>query len=555
MNEKNLRSHLWRLWVVAIFFIILASILLWRMVDLTVWHRSFLQGQGNARSVRVIDIPAYRGMILDREGSPVAVSTPVQSVWVNPKTFTPTPNQLIRLAHLLGMTPRQLQRSLSHARAHEFYYLQRQLAPPRVVAIQALAIPGINFQKEFKRYYPEGDSTAQLLGFTNVDDAGIEGLELAYQSWLMGVSGKKRVVKDRFGRIIDELQTLKEPRAGHTLQLSIDKRIQFFAYHELQETMAKFDAQSGSVVVLDTQNGEVLAMANSPSFNPNARSHYSLDTYRNKAVTDVFEPGSVMKSFSIAAALESGRVTPDMIFDTRPSWMIVNGHTIRDVHSYGVLDVTGVLRESSNVGVTKMVLLSPPEQLINVLTRCGMAQRTESGYPGESEGSIVKAKDANPFVLATLSFGYGVSVTAMQVAKGYSVFANHGRLLPIRLTHQASIPEGEQVISAKTADQLLMMLEQVVVDGTGKSAMVQGYRIAGKTGTARIAGKHGYEERHYISSFVGIAPVSNPRLVVAVFIHDPKKGGYYGAQVAGPLFAKVMGSALRILDISPDKTG
>ncbi len=555
MNEKNLRFHLWRLWVVAIFFIILASILLWRMVDLTVWHRSFLQGQGNARSVRVIDIPAYRGMILDREGSPVAVSTPVQSIWVNPKTFTPTPNQLIRLAHLLGMPARQLQRSLSHARAHEFYYLQRQLAPPRVAAIQALAIPGINFQKEFKRYYPEGDSTAQLLGFTNVDDVGIEGLELAYQSWLMGVSGKKRVVKDRFGRIIDELQTLKEPRAGHTLQVSIDKRIQFFAYHELQETMAKFDALSGSVVVLDTQNGEVLAMANSPSFNPNARSHYSLDTYRNKAVTDVFEPGSVMKSFSIAAALESGRVTPDMIFDTRPSWMIVNGHTIRDVHPYGVLDVTGVLRESSNVGVTKMVLLSPPEQLINVLTRCGMAQRTESGYPGESEGSIVRAKDANPFVLATLSFGYGVSVTAMQMAKGYSVFANHGRLLPIRLTHQDSIPESEQVISAKTADQLLMMLEQVVVDGTGKSAMVQGYRIAGKTGTARIAGKHGYEERHYISSFVGIAPVSNPRLVVAVFIHDPKKGGYYGAQVAGPLFAKVMGSALRILDISPDQAG
>lgn len=553
MSQKNLRFHLWRLWVVAIFFIILASILLWRMVDLTVLHRSFLQGQGNARSVRVIDIPAYRGMILDREGSPLAVSTPVQSVWVNPKTFTPTTKQLIRLAHLLDMTPRQLQRSLSHVRTHEFYYLQRQLVPARIAAIQALAIPGINFQKEFKRYYPEGDSTAQLLGFTNIDDTGIEGLELAYQSWLMGVGGKKRVVKDRFGRVIDELQTLKEPRAGNTLQLSIDKRIQFFAYHELQETMAKFDAHSGSVVVLDTQTGEVLAMANSPSFNPNARSHYGLDTYRNKALTDVFEPGSVMKSFSIASALESGRVTPDMIFDTRPSWMVVNGHTIRDVHAYGVLDVTGVLRESSNVGVTKMVLLSPPEQLINLLTRCGIGQRTESGYPGESEGSIVRAKDANPFVLATLSFGYGASVTAMQMAKGYSVFANHGKLLPIRLTHQDSIPEGEQVMSAKTADQLLMMLEQVVLDGTGKSAMVQGYRIAGKTGTARIAGKHGYEERHYISSFVGIAPVSNPRLVVAVFIHDPKKGGYYGAQVAGPLFAKVMGSALRILDISPDQ--
>lgn len=555
MNPKKLRYHLWRLWVVAFFFIVLATVLLWRMVDLTVWHRSFLQGQGDARAVRIVDIPAYRGMILDREGAPLAVSTPVQSLWVNPKTFAPTRRQWIRLAHLLNVDPKQLKRSIQRARYHEFHYIQRQLPPETVASIQALDIAGINFQKEFKRYYPEGESTAQLLGFTNVDDNGIEGLELAYQNWLMGVSGKKRVVKDRYGRVIDELQTLKEPRSGHTLQLSIDRRIQFFAYHELQETMAKFDARSGSVVVLDTQTGEVLAMANAPSFNPNARSQYSLDTYRNKALTDVFEPGSVIKSFSIASALESGLITPKTIIDTHPSWMMVHGHIVRDIHDYGVLDVTGVLRESSNVGVTKIVLLSPPEHLINILTKCGIAQRTESAYPGESEGSIVKAKDANPFVLATLSFGYGVSVTAMQMAKAYMVFANHGQLLPIRLTHQDVIPVGEQVISAKTADTVLNMLEQVTLDGTGKSARVSGYRIAGKTGTARIAGKHGYEERHYTSSFVGIAPVSHPRLVVAVFIHDPKKGGYYAAQVAGPLFSKVMGSALRILDISPDEAG
>lgn len=555
MSKRKLLHHRIRLWVIGIFFLTLGSILLWRMVDLTVLHRSFLQGQGNARSLREVSIPAYRGMILDREGVPLAVSSPVQSLWVNPKTFHPTSDQLTRLARLLDMSPKRLKHLLLQAKRHEFYYLQRQLSPSRAKDITDLKIPGINFQEEFKRFYPDADSTAQLLGFTNVDDKGIEGLELAYQSWLEGVNGKKKVVKDRYGRIIEELATLKEPRAGHVLQLSIDHRIQFFAYHELQATLEKFGAKSGSVVVLDTQTGEVLAVANAPSFNPNARSRYALQTYRNKALIDVFEPGSVIKPFSIASALESKQVTPDTIIDTRPSWMVVNGHTIRDVHSYGVLDVTGVLRNSSNVGVTKMVLQSPPEQLINLLTRCGIGQRTETGYPGESEGAIVSVKEANPFVLATLSFGYGVSATAMQIAKGYMVFANHGQLPPIRLIHQGTPATGEQVISAKTADQLLLMLEDVVNDGTGKAARVDGYRVAGKTGTARVAGVRGYAERRFMSSFVGIAPVSNPRLIVAVFITEPTQGGYYGAQVAAPLFAKVMGSALRILDVPPDQNG
>lgn len=556
MTKKNLLNHRIRLWVIGIFFLTLGCILLWRMIDLTVWHRSFLQGQGNARSLRVVSIPANRGMILDREGVPLAVSTPVQSLWVNPKTFHPTSFQLTRLARLLDMAPKHLKHLLYKAQNHEFYYLQRQLAPARAKDIADLKIPGTNFQEEYKRFYPEADSTAQLLGFTNVDDRGIEGLELAYQSWLEGTNGKKQVVKDRYGRVIEELGTLKEARAGHTLNLSIDHRIQFFAYHELQATIERFGAKSGSIVVLDTQTGEVLAVANAPSFNPNARNRYALQTYRNKALTDLFEPGSVIKPFSIASALESQQVTPTTIIDTRPSTMMVHGHLIKDVHGYGVLDVTGVLRHSSNVGVTKMVLMSPPEQLINLLTRCGIGQRTESGYPGESEGTIVSAREANPFVLATLSFGYGVSASAMQIAKSYLVFANHGRLPPITLVHQdrSTAPAGEQVMSAKTADQLLVMLEDVVngQGGTGRSAMVPGYRIAGKTGTARVAGVRGYQERRFMSSFVGIAPVSNPRLIVAVFITEPTKGGYYGAQVAAPLFAKVMGSALRILDVPPD---
>lgn len=553
MRKEKKANHVARLVTVSVFFAALFSVLLWRTIDLTVLNQKFLRGQGNARSLRTVDIPAYRGMILDREGAPMAVSTPVQSLWVNPKTFAPSKTQLKKLAKLLNVTPKALAQRIKETSNREFVYLQRQLTPMLAKEITDLNIPGVNFQQEFKRYYPEGVSAAQLLGFTNVDDNGIEGLELAYQHWLVGISGKKQVVKDRYGRIIEELNTIKEPRAGNSLQLSVDRRIQFFAYHELQKTIEQFGAKSGTVVVLDTHNGEVLAIANAPSFNPNVRSRYSLDSYRNKALTDTFEPGSIIKPFSIASALDSGHFSPTTIIDTRPSWMIVHGRTVRDVHNYGVLDVTGVLRYSSNVGVSKMVLTSPPEQLIGLLTRSGFARRTESGYPGESEGAIVRAHDANPFVLATLSFGYGLSVTAMQVAKAYLIFANHGQLMPIRLLHQESVEPGEQVINPKTADQVLAMLEAVVNDGTGKAAMLPGYRVAGKTGTARMAGKHGYDERRYISSFVGIAPVSNPRLIVAVFIQDPSKGGYYGAAVAAPLFAKVMSTALRILDVPPDQ--
>nr|WP_232220647.1 penicillin-binding protein 2 [Legionella tunisiensis] len=319
--------------------------------------------------------------------------------------------------------------------------------------------------------------------------------------------------------------------------------------------MEKFAAKSGSVVVVDAKNGEILAAANYPSFNPNARGRYTRDSYRNKAITDIFEPGSVIKPFSIASALGSGLVKPEDIIDTRPSWMVVHGHTIRDVHNYGVLDVTGVLQHSSNVGVTKMILLSPPEQLIGLFQRSGFGQRTESGYPGESDGAIAKVKDANPFVLATLGFGYGLSVTALQLAKGYLIFANKGRLLPVTLLHNETTAVGEQVLDEKTANQVLAMMEAVLGnEGTGKLARIPGYRVAGKTGTARIAGKNGYEANRHIASFVGIAPVSQPRLVVVVVIHEPTRNSYYGAAVAAPLFAQVMSGALRILEVPPDKT-
>ncbi|GGI79754.1 peptidoglycan D,D-transpeptidase FtsI family protein [Legionella impletisoli] len=546
--------HKVRLTTVCFFFGFILIALIWRMYELTVEDRQFLQGQGNARSLRMVDIPAYRGMITDREGAPMAVSTPVKSVWINPKSFQPTPEQLNQLAKLLSLTPEQIARRASEESSREFIYLRRQLTPSLAKKIDALKIPGVNFQEEFKRFYPQGDSAAQLIGFTNVDDNGIEGLELAYHQWLMGISGKIKVVKDRLGRIIEVLGQVREPRPGNNLQLSIDRRIQYFAYNALCETIHHAEAKSGSIVVLDAKNGEVLAITNCPSFNPNARSYYPSDHYRNRAITDLFEPGSVMKPFSIASALESGHFTKDTVIDTRPSWMMVEGHAIRDGRNYGVLDVTGILQHSSNVGVTKMVLASPPEQLIHLLRACGVSQRTETGYPGESEGSLVKAKDANRFVLATLGFGYGMSLTPLQLAKSYLIFANEGKIMPVRLLHYDKPPETHQVIKPETAEVVLSMMEAVVdVQGTGRRAKVPGYRVAGKTGTARIAGKKGYSADRHIASFVGIAPVSNPRLIVAVVIHEPSKGSYYGGALAAPLFAKVMAAALRILDIPPDE--
>ena len=547
------QGHQARLTVIAIFFSCIFLVLVWRMYDLTITDRPFLLGQGQARSLREIDIPANRGMIIDREGSPLAVSTPVESIWVNPKVFAASEKQQIALAHLLKVPLKKLQIFIAHSKNKEFLYLVRQVDPNLARAVRDLAIPGINFQQEYKRYYPEGDSIAQLIGFTNIDDQGIEGLELAYNQWLEGVPGKKRVLKDRLGRVIDELNILSEPKPGHILQLSIDHRIQYLAFHELKKSIEEFQAKSGTVIVLDAKTGEVYAVANAPSFNPNMRFRYRRDTYRNKAFTDLFEPGSVIKTLSISSALESGLFTPSTIIDTRPGWMQVQGRLVRDIHSYGVLDVTGVLEKSSNVGVTKMVLSSPPEQLVNLYTKCGFGQRTDSGYPGESAGTLVRLKEASPFVLATLAFGYGLSVTPIQLARSFMIFANNGQLLPITLLNNPKQPNPLQVLSPKVANELLDMMESVVAKGTGRQASVSGYRVAGKTGTSRVAGVRGYEKSRHISSFVGLAPVSNPRVIVAVVINEPSRLGYYGGAVAAPLFSKVMGAALRILNVPPDK--
>jgi len=546
-------SHKKRFLTISLFFVVLLSVLVTRLFSLMIFDRSFLKGQGDARSVRVIDIPAFRGMIFDRSGAPVAVSTPVESVWLNPKKFAPTDDELKKLAKLLKMTPSSINKRLANVEERGFIYLKRHINPNQAQKIKALNITGVNFKQEFKRYYPDAERLAQLVGFTNIDDDGLEGLELAYQDWLHGEPGKRRVIKDRTGRIIDELEVIQEPQPGHSLQLTIDRRIQFFAYHELEKTVKNFKAKSGSVVVLDAREGDVLAVVNYPSFNPNARGRYDVAAYRNRAMTDMFEPGSVTKPFTVASALQSGKFKPDTMINTNPGWMVVNGKTIRDIRNYGEIDVREVLQRSSNIGVSKMAMAVGADTLIPFYRKCGVASITDSGYPGESPGDIVDVRSAYPFVLATLSFGYSMSMTAIQLAKMYTIFANEGKLAPISLVHGVEMHKPKQVLEPEVATTVLSMLERVVKPGgTGTRAAVPGYRVAGKTGTARIAGDHGYKERRYLSTFAGIAPVSNPKLVVVVVIHEPSKEAYYGGLVAAPLFSKVMEASLRLLDIEPD---
>lgn len=550
----NTKGHLGRFYLLLIFFITLLLGLLSRVVWLTIIKKDFLADQGAVRSVRILDVPAYRGMITDRKGMPLAVSTPVMSLWVNPQKFKTESKELAYLARYLDTSPKKILQTIHSGSSRGFLYLKRHIAPPIAKKIDQLTIPGVHFQQEFKRYYPESDSTSHLLGFTNIDDKGQEGVELLYQSWLAGVNGQKKVIKDRKGHIIEEVERIREPRPGHDLRLSIDRRIQYIAYHELSKTLKKFGAQAGSVVVVKADTGELLAVANAPSFNPNQRSSYNPDLYRNRAFTDTFEPGSVIKPLSFASAFESGNYSSDTIIDTRPSWMMVNGHAIRDLRNYGILTVREVLQHSSNVGVSKMVLSSPPEQIVSFFKKCGFGERSETGYPGEAEGHLPRAQDIDSFEQATMGFGYGLSVSAIQMAKAYILIANHGKMVPLSIIYQNRPPPSEQIISKATAEQILSMMEAVVGSGgTGKKARVSGYRVAGKTGTARIAGKNGYDVDRHLATFAGVAPVSNPQLIVMVVIYEPTKESYYGGTVAAPLFSTVMSGALRVMNIAPDK--
>jgi cell division protein FtsI (penicillin-binding protein 3) len=551
-------TYRWRYRIVLLLLFLASMGLIWRVVDLTIINRTFLKKQGDARTERIVPIPAYRGMITDRNGDPLAISTPVASVWVNPQEIAASSKEIAELASLLEMTPSELKAKLKQNQNKEFVYLKRGMEPAVADQIKDLKVAGIYVQREFHRYYPEGEVTAHVLGFTNVDDKGQEGIELAYNDWLQGVSGSKKVIKDRMGRIVEEVGTVREPRPGQDLTLSIDRRIQYLAYRELADGVKKYEAISGSVVVLNVKTGEILAMVNTPSYNPNDRSSRVAahdGRYRNRAVTDVYEPGSTIKSFSMTNALLSGRYHSNSTIDTAPGWMMIDGKKVQedDNHNLGVIDLTTILARSSNVGIAKITLSLPPDRLWNLLHTVGFGQLTDSGFPGERAGQLVERNKWPPFALATLSFGYGMSVTTLQLAQAYNVFANQGVKRPVTFLKLDKPAAGEQVIEANVAKEILTMLESVLeTGGTATEAKVPGYRVTGKTGTARVVGENGYEKHRHNSSFVGIAPASDPQLLIAVVLNDVKGSRYYGGYSAGPIFSQIMGGALQLMDIPPD---
>jgi cell division protein FtsI (penicillin-binding protein 3) len=555
MKKEESSFIAWRFYTILLLINLIVAGLVWRIFDLTVLNQSFLRNQGDERSLRLIKTPVFRGMILDRNGFPLAVSTKVYSIWINSQLFSANKEVLLDIANLLKLTNYDIKKiNKALKKKQRFFYLQRGVTPALAIQIKSLNLPGLYIEEEYKRYYPEGEVAAHVIGFTNIDDQGQEGLELAYNQWLSGEAGKKWVAKDRLGRVISDVRDIKEKTPGRDLILSIDKRIQYLAYRELLTGITENKAASGSIIVLDINTGEVLAMANFPSFNPNNRIHLSPSSIRNRAVTDTFEPGSTIKTFTAASALDIGAIQPDSVIDTSPGWMRLDGHPVRDEHNNGVLSLTQILQKSSNMGAAKIVLTLPPDQLWNLLHKVGFGEITGVGFPGEQGGSLIKHHPWGKFTLATLSYGYGMSVNALQLTRAYVVIANNGLKLPLSLLRVNTPPAGEQVMNKKLAQQMLNLLEAVVAKGgTAHLAQIPGYRVAGKTGTTKMLSAHGYEKHRYISSFVGIAPLTHPRFIVTVVIHDPQGKEYHGGSVAGPVFQKVMSGVLRIAAIAPDE--
>ena len=530
-----------------------AASLVWRAVCLQVLDKEFLLSQADARHLRVVSLPAHRGKILDRHGEPLAISTPVESVWVNPQVLGAELQRIPELTRLLSLDRGKVEDLLASRADREFIYLRRHISPGLAAQVAALKIPGVHLQREYRRYYPGGEVTAHVTGFTNIDDTGQEGIELAYEEWLGGEPGAKRVVKDGNHRIIEDVEGISRPRPGKDLTLSIDRRIQYLAYRELKAAMQEHQARAASAVVLDVKSGEVIAMVNQPSFNPNNRQQLRSSSMRNRAVTDVFEPGSTMKPFIAASALESGHYRPETPVSTSPGWMRVGVNTVRDVHDYGDLDLSGVIRKSSNVGISKVALSLPAEDIWSLLTELGFGAQTYSGFPGEASGLLSHHGGWNAIETATLSFGYGVSATALQLAQAYAVLATGGIKRSVTFLREGEVTEERRVLPAAVARQVRDMLEQAVgPDGTAPQARVAGYRVAGKTGTAKKSSAGGYASKKYLAMFAGMAPASDPRFVMVVMVDEPSNGKYYGGQVAAPVFSKVMAGALRLMAVPPD---
>lgn len=556
-KQKKLTISRWRYSLLVLVLLVLPFVALWHIAGLQVLSDmdkgyEFLQGQGKARTVRTESIPAYRGVITDSRGEPLAVSTPVVTLWANPQVVDPYAQGLSQLAKKLSMSRKDLQQRLARYANKEFMYLARQVAPGLAEEILNLEIPGIYGKGEYKRFYPAGEVTSQLVGFTNIDDQGQEGMELAFDGVLTGVSGSKKVLKDLKGRVIKDLALVRSEKPGENLALSIDLRLQYTAYRELKAAVAKHKAASGSVVMLDVKTGEVLAMANQPSFNPNDRSQLSSAALRNRAITDLVEPGSTMKPLTVLAALESGKFSPETIIDTNPGYISVGRKTFLDHKNYGEIDLTTLLMKSSQVGTTKLALELEPEHVRDMFFRMGLGQSPGTGFPGESPGSLPQHRKWKPVERANFAFGHGLSATALQMAQAYAVLANDGVRKPLTLLKTEKIPEGEQVADAKLVSKLREMMSNVTrTGGTATRAAIPSYDVAGKTGTVHKVGKYGYEKNRYVAMFAGMVPAENPRLVTVVIINDPQGGQYYGGEVAAPVFANVTADALRMLKIPP----
>ena len=562
MSSAKLASFIeqWRLYLVLFLMFLCVLAIGWKVSALQIVERAFLQSQGDIRTIRTVPLVANRGLILDRNGEPLAVSSPVKSIWVNPQEIGAQHSEIRRLGMELGLDSDSFVASMERNSRQEFLYIKRRLAPAEAERILALGIDGVYEQQEYQRFYPQGEVAAHLIGFSNVDDVGQEGLELSYDSWLRGVPGRRQVIKDRRGHIIEELNTIQTAQPGKNLELSIDFRLQNLAYKELKEEFITRRAKSASIVVLDVDTGEVLAMANQPSYNPHNRKNLNdFSALRNRAITDVFEPGSPIKAFTVAAALESGLYTPNTVIETSPGWMMVNGNEVQDIINYGTLDLTRVITKSSNIGATKIAFEIGPGAIRDVLERVGLGQMSGTGFPGEQGGVLPSHRRWSRIETATFSFGYGLSTTALQLAQAYSVIADGGIRKPVSLlkldeVSLQNLPR-EQVIDKSISHQVLAMLETVVDPkrgGSASDARVPFYKVAGKTGTVHVVGKYGYEENLHNSLFVGLVPASDPKLVIVVIVYEPKGDEHYGGQVAAPVFSRVASGAMRILNIAPD---
>ncbi len=545
----------WRFRIVLALLALLVGAIVWRIVDLQVMDQGFLKGQGDARSVRHIPIPAHRGLITDRNGEPLAVSTPVTTLWGNPKELQAAKSRWPDLAKALGQDAATLSERLRSQASREFIYLVRGLTPEQGQEVLDLKIPGVYAQEEFRRFYPAGEVAAHVVGFTDIDDRGREGMELAYDEWLAGVPGKRQVLKDRRGRLIKDVQVVKNAKAGKAMALSIDLRLQYLAHSELRNVVQEYGAKAASLVMVDVKTGEILAMANQPTYNPNNRRNLQPAAMRNRAMIDVFEPGSTVKPFSIAAALGTGKYQPDSVVNTLPGWMRIGRYTIRDVSRGGMLTLTGILMKSSNVGISKIALDIGAEPVYAVMQQAGFGQDTGLGFPGERVGNLPNHRKWRDAETASLAYGYGLSVTAVQLAHAYAVLGNQGSNVPLSLLRLDRTQDGVQVIDKEISGIVLQMLRAVVEDegGGGARAKVPGYHVGGKSGTAKkISGTGGYTKDAYRSFFAGVAPLSNPRIAAVIVVDEPSKGQYYGGLVAAPVFGKVMARALRLMNVAPD---